>query len=38
MSLLLLVAATAQAELPGVLRWDLERDLETTYRSVYKSL
>jgi hypothetical protein len=38
MSLLLLVAATAQAELPGVLRWDLEQDLETTYRSVCKSL
>lgn len=35
---MLLVAATARAELPGVLQWDIEQDLETTYKSVYKSL
>jgi hypothetical protein len=38
MSLLLLVSATAHSGLPGVLRWDVEQGLETTYKSVYKSL
>ncbi|MFV1972764.1 MAG: hypothetical protein ACC648_03510 [Thiohalobacterales bacterium] len=35
---ILLVAATARAELPGVLHWEVEQDLESTYKSVYKSL
>jgi len=38
MSLLLLVSTMAHSGLPGVLRWDIEQDLETTYKSVYKSL
>lgn len=34
----LAVSATAHADLPGVLRWDVDRGLETTYQSVYRSL
>lgn len=36
--LMLLVNTAAHSGLPGVLRWDVEQDLETTYKSVYKSL
>jgi hypothetical protein len=36
--LLLAVYATARAELPGVLRWDVAQDLEITYKNVYKQL
>ena len=35
---LLLVSTTAHSGLPGVLRWDIKQELETTYKSVYKSL
>jgi hypothetical protein len=35
---LLLVSTTVHSGLPGVLRWDVEQGLETTYKSVYKSL
>ena len=38
MILTLMFSATIQAELPGVLRWDVEQDLESTYMSVYNSL
>jgi hypothetical protein len=33
-----LVLGVCQAELPGVRHWTLEQDLETSYKSVYKSL
>ena len=33
-----LLLGVCQAELPGVRHWTLEQDLETSYRSVYKSL
>ena len=36
--LVLTVSATVQAELPGVLRWDVAQDLESTYKNIYKSL
>jgi len=34
----LTVSVSAHAGLPGVLRWDVEQDLESTYVSVYNSL
>jgi hypothetical protein len=36
--LMLLVSTAVHSGLPGVLRWDVEQDLETTYRSIYNSL
>jgi len=36
--LLGLLLGVCQAELPGVRHWTLEADLETTYKSVYRSL
>ncbi len=33
-----LLFGIAQAELPGVLHWELEQDLETVYKEVYNSL
>jgi len=35
---LALLQGVSQAELPGVRHWTLEQDLETTYRSIYRSL
>jgi len=35
---LLLFAGFARAELPGVLRWDVQQDFTRTYREVYRSL
>ncbi len=35
---LLLSAGFARAELPGVLRWDVQQDFNRTYREVYRSL
>jgi hypothetical protein len=36
--LALLVMASVRAEMPGVLKWELEQDLEIVYREVYRSL
>lgn len=36
--LALLAAGPLRAELPGVLRWDVERDIDPTYRMIYRSL
>jgi len=36
--LLGLLLGVCQAELPGVRHWTLEADLETTYKSIYRSL
>ena len=36
--LLELLPGISQAELPGVRHWTLEADLETTYKSIYRSL
>ena len=38
LAVLLLLAGMARAELPGVLHWELERDLETAYGYIYRSL
>ena len=38
MLLIALFSGVALAELPGVLRWEVERDMETTYRAVYQAL
>jgi len=38
LSLLLTAAATARAELPGVLHWEVGRDLDTVYLNVYNAL
>ena len=38
LAVLLLLAGMVRAELPGVLHWELEQDLEIAYRYVYKSL
>ena len=35
---LLLSSGFARAELPGVLRWDVQQDFTRTYREVYRSL
>jgi hypothetical protein len=36
--LLLLCSSCAWAELPGVLRWDVQQDFNRTYREVYRAL
>lgn len=36
--LILTAVAPAGAGLPGVLRWDVEQNLDITYRMIYKSL
>jgi uncharacterized protein (DUF302 family) len=36
--LLLLCSGAASAELPGVLRWDVQQDFNRTYREVYRAL
>jgi hypothetical protein len=36
--LVLMGAGSVWAELPGVLRWDVEQKIEPTYREVYKAL
>ena len=36
--LLGLLPGVSRAELPGVLHWTLKQDMESTYRSIYKSL
>ena len=37
MLLIALFSGVALAELPGVLRWEVERDMETTYSAVYQA-
>jgi hypothetical protein len=36
--LLLFSAGSVWAELPGVLRWDVEQDFNRTYREIYRAL
>lgn len=36
--LLLFSAGSVWAELPGVLRWDVEQDFNQTYREIYRAL
>ena len=36
MLLVALFSGVALAELPGVLRWEVERDMEATYKAVYE--
>ena len=38
MLLTALLASPVRAELPGVLHWEVDRDMETTYKAVYQSL
>jgi hypothetical protein len=38
MLLVALFSGVALAELPGVLRWEVERDMEATYKAVYEAL
>ena len=38
MLLSVLLSGAAWAELPGVLQWEVDRDMETTYKAVYESL